>query len=85
MWQETQANGTSRDGEAGTLLTCRSSHWGTTRTRGVMLRDAELLRQSKRGPEMGLMVGEGAAPEISQTQQRLGSLGLCSVLNEHFV
>lgn len=52
---------------------------------GLMLRDAELLRQSQRGPEMGLMVGEGAVPEISQTQQRLSSLGPCSVLNEHFV
>lgn len=50
-----------------------------------MLRDAELLRQSQRGPVMGLMVGEGTAPEISQTQQQLSSLGPCSILNEHFV
>lgn len=50
-----------------------------------MLRDAEQLMQSQRGPEMGLMVGEGAVPEISQTQQQLSSLEPCSVLNEHFV
>lgn len=51
----------------------------------LMPRDAELLRQSQCGPEMGLVVGEGAVPEISQTQQQLSSLGLCSILNEHFV
>jgi len=50
-----------------------------------MLGVAELLRQSQRGPEMGLTVGEGSAPEISQTQERVSSLGPCSVLNGHFV